>query len=177
MIIVLTALGLSPWPRWLTEDAPAQLAMDAIAGPDVSEFPVVAEPAADRSADRPAVPASEASRGTGGPLWLQLSEWWQSGADRWNRLGEVLRRWSGVVSLLVIIAAIVGLLRLAAGWLSLRKCLRCSTLVSDREMGALLEQLRAELSCRRDVDMRECRLLSSAATVGWRSPIVLLPAN
>src|SRR5690606_4841711 len=58
MIIVLTALGLSPWPRWLTEDAPAQLAMDAIAGPDVSEFPVVAEPAADRSADRPAVPAS-----------------------------------------------------------------------------------------------------------------------
>ena len=41
----------------------------------------------------------------------------------------------------------------------------------------MIENLRIELQCTRPIEIRESPELSTAATIGWRRPLILLPAG
>ena len=47
----------------------------------------------------------------------------------------------------------------------------------DREVLELVDVLRAELGCLRPVEVRQCNDLVTAATIGWRRPVVLLSSD
>ncbi len=59
--------------------------------------------------------------------------------------------------------------------------MRCERLrsrpVQDRELLELVDVLCAELACRRPIEVRQSDDLATAATIGWRRPVLLLPAD
>ena len=86
-------------------------------------------------------------------------------------------RWPAVVAVLLLAAMACGLGWLAVGhrgrpWQRLR-----SRPVLDAELLELVDVLRAELGCRRPVEVRQADDLATAATIGWRRPVLLLPAD
>ncbi len=84
-------------------------------------------------------------------------------------------RWTGLFALVLIVGAAIGVLHLIAGVLWMRVYRRRGSVVDDPAMMGLLDKLRDELNCRWRVELRESLALSTAATIGWLRPIILLP--
>ena len=74
-------------------------------------------------------------------------------------------------------AAALGLARLALGMWSIHQLRAGSLPVDDRDMIDMVEVLRAELSCSSRVEVRESIELTTPATVGWKRPLLFLPAR
>jgi beta-lactamase regulating signal transducer with metallopeptidase domain len=182
-VVVLTITAFGPWPDWWRfEFSPAREARaaasdrgnlarserDAIS-PDVAapaevgdaEAPSATQPEA-RMAGRPEAPrpdaVSDVPAQSSFAIPLTLPAWVGSG-----------------LAVLVAAGVLVGLLRLAGGLWSVRACCRASRRVDDASLGELLDVLRAELGLTRRVELRECPHLTTAATIGWMRPVVLLP--
>src|SRR5205085_1217655 len=68
-----------------------------------------------------------------------------------------------------------GAVRLIAGWLAIRRLLAGSRIVDQHDVSRLLAELRQALAVTRTIDLRESDQLTTAATVGWRRPAILLP--
>jgi beta-lactamase regulating signal transducer with metallopeptidase domain len=81
--------------------------------------------------------------------------------------------WSLVAAAAVALAAL-GLLRLALGWVGVVRVVRRSRPVTDPWLLAVADELRLRLGCRRPVAVRESSAVASAATAGWRKPVILL---
>ena len=73
------------------------------------------------------------------------------------------------------LGAVLGLLQLAGGLLSVRSYRRASHPIQDTQLSELLDCLCAELCLTREVELRESHHLATAATVGWTRPVILLP--
>jgi hypothetical protein len=71
----------------------------------------------------------------------------------------------------------LGLCRFAVGVLSLRRVRRESVELADDGPRKLLDELCRQMGIRRPVDLRESPRLGVASTMGWRRPLVLLPAG
>jgi hypothetical protein len=71
----------------------------------------------------------------------------------------------------------IGLARLLLGVAWVSGCRRRGRPVHDSALLALLEDLRGAMGCRRPVVLVEVPGLGTAATVGWRQPLVLLPPD
>ncbi len=73
----------------------------------------------------------------------------------------------------------VGLCRLACGLWGVHDCHRRSTPVTDSDLSALLKSLGDATGCRRRIEVRERtgRAAVTAAAVGWRRPLILLPGS
>jgi hypothetical protein len=69
------------------------------------------------------------------------------------------------------------LLRLLLGLWAVHHCRRRSQPVEDPALHRLAETLRSEMNCRRKVEIRESTELTTAATVGWRQPVLFLPKD
>jgi beta-lactamase regulating signal transducer with metallopeptidase domain len=100
----------------------------------------------------------------------------------WNRLQlralvppARLRRWGSPVAVAAIVIAGVGLARLVIGAWAVHLCRRRGAIVDDPVVTALVETIRAAVGCSRPVGVRELPGLTTPATAGWRSPVVLLP--
>jgi len=87
------------------------------------------------------------------------------------------RRWGGALAAVFLTGAGGGLLRLVIGLWAVRACRRRSRPVNDPDLIGLLEELRGTLGCRRGVEVRETRELTTPATAGVRRPVVLLPGD
>jgi beta-lactamase regulating signal transducer with metallopeptidase domain len=70
--------------------------------------------------------------------------------------------------------AALSLLRFGMGWISLIRTRRQSLALIDGNLQSTLAELRAELGCRRRIELRESSRIGSAATVGWFRPKILL---
>ena len=70
--------------------------------------------------------------------------------------------------------AALSLLRFGMGWISLIRTRRQSLALIDGNLQSTLAELRAELGCRRRIELRESSRIGSAATVGWFRPTILL---
>lgn len=89
--------------------------------------------------------------------------------DRW--------RWPAILATVFLVGLAAGSIRLGAGLWAVRSCCRSSRPVEDASLRDLLDVLRAELPGRKPVLLRESDRLATAATVGWRRPIILLPPD
>jgi len=72
---------------------------------------------------------------------------------------------------------LIGMARLIGGWLAVRRMRSHSRRLQEPVLREEVEILQAEIGCAVPIELRESIRLATAATVGWRQPIVLLPAG
>ncbi len=88
---------------------------------------------------------------------------------------SLARIWQTMVLIALSGWALVGLLQLVGGLLAARSYRRSSRLIQDQPLGELVDVLCAELLCTTPIELRETATLATAATIGWRRPLILLP--
>ncbi len=87
------------------------------------------------------------------------------------------RRCTSLALWLFCAGTVLSLGRLALGCLALRRLLRRCRPVGDTALLDLVQRLRAKLGVQRAVALYESDEVTTAATVGWRRPVVVLPAD
>jgi beta-lactamase regulating signal transducer with metallopeptidase domain len=95
-------------------------------------------------------------------------------ADGW---AKVVDNGAFIATGLYLIGLVGMALRIGLGLSAVRGYRRNSRPLADRRLSELANSLCGELGCLRDVELREHSSLSTAATIGWRRPIILLPAE
>jgi hypothetical protein len=165
---VVMAAGLSPWPRWWN---PAEMvsALDRPAPRPASDVPPTSPAEAAPIPPPPptdvnfwALVREELGRATNGPTETTVPT--PRGWAFWFNAGVL-----GVSGL--------GLARLGVGLLAVGRLRAGGIRVDDPEILEAMDLLRAELGCSKRVALLESPDLATPATVGWRRPVVLLPAD
>lgn len=171
--VVLSFLALCPlppWWAWQTETTEAP----AVEAP--ARAPAVAEEAPPDSDNHP----PPARRDEGGGLSWSVDAL-RHGWDRLHRAAASppVRRWNGpgIVAGVFLSGMGLYLARLALGLWAIRSCRRRSRLIADAALIELADSLRGAMGCPQHVEVRACDDLAVPATVGWRRPVVLLPAD
>ncbi|MBC7851986.1 MAG: DUF1559 domain-containing protein [Pirellulaceae bacterium] len=197
-VIVLTVLVFVPWPRswsygpelsWQPETQPSH-ENNSEAVPDEQPLleqhpPVPAGASAETTAVVPTEEAVspdvrpesvESSKGLLAVAPVRESSPSSSPATAPSS-PPLPRDWPWQTILLAVLAmgAAAGLLQLLAGLIAAQSYRRKSSLVEDKGLHELADVLCAQLRCRSPVELRETSALATAATLGWRKPLVLLP--
>lgn len=166
---------MSPWPRWWTlrlnrpaESAPMIAAAEAASGQSPSTVDALA--GHNEPPEAPHIPAATPAPNL---LALVIDELRRPSAAPTNRSWS----WREWLALSFLAGASLGLGRLGIGLLGIARLRARSRPVDDPELDDLLQLLRAELSCTRPVELRELDELTTPATIGWRHPVLLLPAE
>jgi beta-lactamase regulating signal transducer with metallopeptidase domain len=165
LTLVLSALVFSPWPRWRAV-APAGDETPRVVHTHTGNYIDGILPT-DMDTNAAADPAA-------GPV--NPSDGWLDTA--WRALREL----NGAsllptFALIVLAGLVIGTCRCLAGVAAVRWMARAAGTVTDESLLALLRQLREELGYRGRVQVRESDRLSAPATVGWRTPLILLPKD
>jgi beta-lactamase regulating signal transducer with metallopeptidase domain len=178
MMIAITVFSFSPWPNWLpaiqsrfaTSSLPAG-SLDGSSGHlpraagDDDRTRIAAGPRSPAVLESPIVEAARA-------FWHELRH-----PRDVPQVASRSLQWTGLVALVVVAGAVIGLIRLVAGWLLVQRYRRDGRPIQDAPMRELVDVLAAELGCRRPIAVRECQQIAGAATIGWRRPLLLLPAG
>jgi beta-lactamase regulating signal transducer with metallopeptidase domain len=170
--IVLAVLACCPMPSWWEWGAATR--------PEVGAAP--ANTGAGSAAGGPSQGASEAAESSPGAgiqpaaLLSALRTLW-----RWTAIpspaGGASRSWPACVAAVTGAGTAFGLFRLLLGLWAIRRSWQQSRLVADADLLGMVEELRPVLGVARPVAVREADDLAAAATVGWRRPALLLPAD
>jgi prepilin-type processing-associated H-X9-DG protein len=175
MVVFLTLLALSPWPRWADgfispADSPAETTSAPMIG-------VAAEPAAPPNSQQP--PAGKAAPSAAGPSFT--ATFWQLLRDGLSQPKTEATgsgwRWQATAGWMLIAAMMLGLTWLMLGVAAVRRERHRGRTVHDAELAELIDVICAELHCLRKIEVRQCDGLATAATVGWGRPVILLPAD
>jgi hypothetical protein len=174
-ILVLSAMALSPWPRWSLVDGVEEPSRAAARSAPQHEPGVASSDRAVMPSE--AGPVEEAT--PGGPSFVALfsealadalgGEVPQAEANRW--------RWPAAAGAFFLLAAGLGAAWLVAGLASVGAYRAGSRPIGDAGLLELADVVRAELGCRRPIELRQSDTLVTAATTGWRRPVVILPAD
>jgi beta-lactamase regulating signal transducer with metallopeptidase domain len=168
--VIISLLAFSPWPQWHSIEQTADRISNVtssssgfIKAPDLADPPI---------AKLPATAVNEAKE------LLELL---------WERVGRIFIllpattkegwHWAGTITAFMITALIFGLGRLIWGMTAVNRQRLQSQAVADREVMELVDVLRAELGCRTAVEIRQSNEVVTAATMGWRRPVILLAAD
>jgi beta-lactamase regulating signal transducer with metallopeptidase domain len=187
--LVMLLAAASPWPRWWS------LSIDAT----VAEAAETAEESATVHLDDGTLPSDDAAGSTasaeraasGGvrgvnqnrsnPVYAALSgfvEGLRQGV-RAPVAGQSAARWTwpGVVAALFLAGVGVGILRLAIGLWAVRRYQRTAVTIDDPRVLAEVSELSTRIGERRSVSVCESADIGTPATIGWRRPLILLPAD
>ena len=171
IVVVLTLLAVSPWPRWwpAVEDAASATITDAAAVSAVRDRQTA--DATGDSAGHPRPVATDAS--------ATLADFWTAFQDELS--GRPLPatagsyRWPALLAGAFLVGAVCGFARLLVGMSAIRRLRRACLPLEDAALREQVEVLQAELCCGRRIELRESARLATAATIGWRRPLILLP--
>jgi beta-lactamase regulating signal transducer with metallopeptidase domain len=86
-------------------------------------------------------------------------------------------RWSGSLAVMFALGLAAGGARMLLALLAAHGLRRRSRPLRDARMLELLESLKVELGAVRPIELRHSAALSAPATIGWRRPVILLPAQ
>jgi beta-lactamase regulating signal transducer with metallopeptidase domain len=174
-VLLLTVLAASPWPSWhcfpALGDEP-HLAPPLLSAVEPQPTPV---PPASLSwqfgdIDPPELPLSAIPSPSPAPSI--------GGTDRSEAVSPPSAvGWSQLVALLATVLSVGCLLRFGVALWAIRECRRRSQPIRDEALQQLCETLRRAIGIRRAVELRELPGLATPATLGWRSPVILLPAD
>jgi beta-lactamase regulating signal transducer with metallopeptidase domain len=175
-VVVLSALAFSPWPRWSWRGGAPEAT--SAAAPLPRGNPGDAAAVTSRSSVTPdATSEREVSSGVG----PSMVEWWQSLLDEVSlppeRPAGPAWRWPAVVAAALLVSLAVGLAWLLVGLVAVWRYRVRSEPLADSELLELVDQVRAQLGCRQAVEVRQSGALVTAATIGWRRPLILLPTE
>ncbi|MBL9124201.1 MAG: DUF1559 domain-containing protein [Planctomycetaceae bacterium] len=167
----ITLLSLGPWPAALripipgnrpapTAGSPGQVAMP-------TELPVRAAPGAQvLGGERPPLlgdtPRATTTEAPSPTAWYEaLADW----------------PWGYLLAGVLLAGTLFALSRLLVGLLAIRSCRRRARAIDDRELRSLADDISARLGLARSCELAVSSEVSSPATVGWRRPLVLFPAD
>lgn len=192
LCIPMMGLGmLSPWPNWQMLSArwssPSELAHTD--SPSVRGLDDGAREARDAASDRRVT--SRASSGGEGRANVSSDEsaslaWRAFGQAFWKEMAALQQSpdaptvrpyWLWVVPAVVVAGMMLGLIRLGFGLVCVDRLRKSSVPIPDAGLNEQLDVVVAQLACARKIELRESPRLGSPATVGWRRPLVLLPAE
>lgn len=162
--VLLAALACCPLPTWWTWDRAVT------ADVPESTATTTAEPIADDD-ERP--------HGEGLQVAALLALMRSLGRDsaRADTASAVRWTWPAVVTVCAALGTGLGMVRLLLGLWAVRKTMRDSRPVTDADLLRLVAELGEALGVTRSVAVRESAELATAATVGWRRPVLLLPPD
>jgi beta-lactamase regulating signal transducer with metallopeptidase domain len=184
MTWAIAAVSVSPWPRWWTADfrLPASSLEPMAAAPPVDEQASSARASAADAADKSGLGGrdsvvQEAIQTLLSGVWKRVRK--ELADPPTSEKVEVGWRWPAWLAAAILSGMVIGLARVVLGFVAMAKLLRGTRLVVDSSLLCLVEQLRARLDCHRLIEVREmtCSGGGSPAVVGWRRPVILLPAN
>ncbi len=176
-VVLLTVCAFSSWPSWL-QGASSQKTGSGLLNVTLPEFatdPAMA-PYVEHLTPMP----------WGGyvtmPRWVDSILYGIPSDDDapWKNYSAeesgVSARWTGANWLYLFIGAAIlfGLIRVIGGLWAVRLFVRTSRPLKSPELLEQVDLLRAEMGCTPPVEIRECPHLATAATVGWRHPVILL---
>jgi len=82
--------------------------------------------------------------------------------------------WLQVVVGIFLMGVFCGLVRLVGGLWGIHTFVRTSRPLGDARLREQVDVICAELNCAQSIELRESPLLETAATVGWRRPVILI---
>lgn len=203
-VAILSLAALSPWPRWIIPGGPDSSAIGVPQAQEASSSPFAADAEENRRvrARTHAVPEVTVPEETGSvrasthPTSVARSEdrpqhepetkpsvatvLWQALVDALSTPpagSEAAWRWPAVAAVFLLAAMATGLAWLVLGVAAVRWQRERSRPLADRELSELVDVLCAELGCLRPIEVRQSDDLVTAATIGWRRPVVLLPVD
>ncbi|MDX1930947.1 MAG: M56 family metallopeptidase [Pirellulaceae bacterium] len=175
-VTLLTCCSFSSWPSWLSKSRPAEVSMSGAVGQAPMEIdalhqlPPQVVPATNRGDRMDTATTNDALAGM--IAWVNsLSSATVATA---NKPSTNVWTVGGAVGWVVVVCFVVGLIRLAGGLLGVRLFVLGSRPLESRQLLEQVDLIRAELGCKRRIELRESKHLAMAATVGWRRPVVLL---
>ncbi|HVX60812.1 MAG TPA: M56 family metallopeptidase, partial [Pirellulales bacterium] len=179
--IGISASAISPWPHWFArpaaEAAHAEekaLATNAVAQPSA--------PGDKASAAAAALPEELASADPlsgmelAGAAWRGFWQELQAGRNANAAMEEQGRDWPSLLGVAFLTGLAVALMKLGLGLFAVRQLRADSTVIDDGDLRRAADEICQQLNCRRNIEVRQSRRLRSPATIGWRRPLVLLPA-
>ncbi|HEV3121190.1 MAG TPA: M56 family metallopeptidase, partial [Isosphaeraceae bacterium] len=180
MLVGISALSLSPWPRWWTVAPPAamlsprpQVPLNS-AGPAAQVAPGTVGESPSLSDRRPAQVAADDGELHTAPFLRALWQALQQPAVAARSSHWDWRAWCVV---LFLAGTALGCLRLLLGLRAVQTLRRRSVAIDDETLRDMVDILRAEASCTRNVEVHASAEITTPATVGWLRPLILLPAG
>ncbi len=164
LCLVLTGLQFCPLPDWWSWSCLT------IEQERADPRPAVAATVTDDAGD---APARDGAAHTA--IAVPWQRWWARLQEGLTTAANVGWRWTAWLGLALAGGCAWILFRLLLGLVALRALRRRSRPVTDAGILGLLDSLRRELGCRSPVDVGETSDLTTAATIGWRRPVILLP--
>jgi beta-lactamase regulating signal transducer with metallopeptidase domain len=178
-VVLLTASAFAPWPHWWRFAPQWQSTTDVFRSPvanargassvlESSLSDVPSETATSATLDESAFP----------PIHSDFEQHNIQQHDAADSSFTRTRFWSWLPALAataLTCGAVLGLLQLTAGLLSVRRIRKASHTLHDSTLTELTDCLRAELCLQTKIELRECEDLTTAATIGWIHPVILLP--
>jgi beta-lactamase regulating signal transducer with metallopeptidase domain len=161
VVIGLSLMAVSPWPRWticqyLPLHEGTEIEPNVTAINDVSRSPDIRSESGEKV---------EAALGGNDPV------------SDMGRSSMIAQHWPAIVAALMLAAISFGLGWLVLGVLAVRRERLRSCPVLNLELKELVDALCEELFCRRRIEVRHSDHLTTAATIGWRRPVLLLPTD
>lgn len=182
IVVVLSLMAVSPWPQWTILGASPSAGKPTIeAMPEVDA--VTPEPPDEPAFSLSEGPIAEASGEEPPPVKKQpsaVARLWESIVRQLvapDAASATAWRWPATVAVVLLAAMLCGLGWFVLGVLAVRGERLRSRTVENQELLELVDVLRAELACRRPIEVRQSDGLVTAATIGWRRPVLLLPAE
>ncbi len=195
--LLLTAIVWSPWPRWSWNQLNNSDTTDSttLAASNVDEVttPTGIVASTDDSISTTTETAIAASTSAPGSepqgfdwsmsTWTGgMSELWQGWQSELNRTAAVVEQpaapvWPMWVGIIATCGIGVSVIRLLLGWRAIQRDRRTSRAIDSPQLAELCDLLRAELSITRPVQLRESPYMATAATIGWKQPVILLPLD
>ncbi len=179
VLAVVSALAFSPWPRWYTFGREMPATRAGATWPDGSNVSADRNAPATRTgptggdANQPATRAGATGR----------VHPWQFFWDELQRTPVIdgnetaAWRWPGIVATLFLCGVCLALGRIVLGLLAVHRYRAGMTQVNDPKLLAQAAAISRQMDCRSPVELRQSASLHTPATIGWRRPIVILPAD
>ena len=176
MVLALTVAAVSPWPSWISAGGPSD------------EVVVMTEPSASPGNDLPQTNIDSiaaklpALPDASGPLnlafwrdvWVEMQRA-EATADTQAVPVNHAWRWPAIVAAVFLATAAIGILRLLIAWFAVRQLDEKSTRIDDSRLTELAATISRDLSLSAQFVLKESSELQTAATFGWRRPVILLP--
>lgn len=183
-VLGVSVASVSPWPAWQSSDVlslfqgfPFALA-DATGSGIADDSHVPYENDVSLGNEPNAFAPSRSSTQLGSPARAFLRSLAESiTAPGSSAENEFWSRWRPAAVFAVVFCAgtAVVMLRFIGGLFVVSRYRVASTLVDDETICRELDEIRQRAGIARPVALRESNSVSSAATIGWRQPMVLLP--
>lgn len=177
MILLLTLAIALPIPSFTAEATRHWLGDDVARRTPETQIVDVAN--ANETAGQTLDDAADARRSTAIPGWLQTA--YEAIKDEVARPAPqskaAMTDWRPFAVILIGCVGALGLLRVLWGLATCTSLRKRGKPVESPELLAMVDAITCDLGLRRQVEVLESDLVASPATLGWRHPVILLPAG